>query len=369
MGKKRWSSWKVEVEKGQAGALDLPIAGTYRLLEKCGGPMNALHRRVVSTENGDDSEAAGDGMFLFQDPTRCGEAKDDGFVFAQRWRRLAYGEERGSIARLDTTWRPTDDKGVQTVACTTLGRWVDAPVRFTAVACNGATVAIPTKPLLVKANTEDSCASAVAVLECTVPLPKDATAHGWVEGDDGEWQDIPLQRSKAKFESIAWFTERLALPPTLREWAPVASGSDGAHTCLDKSCARCAPAMPQLQFVTVGKQVEAREDVRQAGEYEQALKRRPAAFVVRSSFRTLENPHNALRIRWTTNCLDPQAAKSASSTFHALFVNGLACVWRSLRQTRHLLDTVAPRASPCCRCSRRRAAVRALCVSVSMRRR
>jgi hypothetical protein len=278
VGKKRWSSWKVEMEKGKAGALDLPIAGTYRLLEKCAGPMNALHRRVVSTQRGDDSEAAGGGMYLFQDPTRCGDASDDGFVFAQRWRRLAYGEERGSIASLDKSWRPTDVNGKQQVACKTRGRWVDAPVCYTAVACNGATVAIPTKPLLVKADTADSCASAVAVLECMVPLPKDATAHGWVEG--GEWEDIPLQRSKAKFESIAWFTERLALPPTLRGWAPVVGGGDGAHACSGKSCARCAPAMPQLQFVTVGRQVEAREDVRQAGEYEQALKRRPAAFVV-----------------------------------------------------------------------------------------
>ena len=72
------------------------MRGEYELLEKCGGAMNCLHRRV------------GDGapLFLFLDPHRIGAAEHDSVVFATSAERVGYGETRRTVASLDASWRP-----------------------------------------------------------------------------------------------------------------------------------------------------------------------------------------------------------------------------------------------------------------------
>ena len=99
------------------------MRGEYELLEKCGGAMNCLHRRV------------GDGapLFLFLDPHRIGAAEHDSVVFATSAERVGYGETRRTVASLDASWWPWTSgdsppaSRSEAVHCIVRGAWAAAP--------------------------------------------------------------------------------------------------------------------------------------------------------------------------------------------------------------------------------------------------
>ena len=55
--------------------LEQDVSGTYNLLDKCGHAANGLHKNKKGS------------MFFFLDPSRCGGAETDSFVFAPSHRR------------------------------------------------------------------------------------------------------------------------------------------------------------------------------------------------------------------------------------------------------------------------------------------
>ncbi|KAG5191769.1 hypothetical protein JKP88DRAFT_294934, partial [Tribonema minus] len=112
-GSLRWSHVDVSIPEDAKQHLDADISGRYKLLDKCGGARSALHKRVAALGGAEDDGSSGGGgaaepaappLFLFQDPTRCGDPEDDSFVFAREHRRLAFNEQRVHIAVLDEGW-------------------------------------------------------------------------------------------------------------------------------------------------------------------------------------------------------------------------------------------------------------------------
>ena len=166
------------------------------------------------------------------------------------------------------------------------GLWKAAPaLSLLPIHFADATIAAPTQPLVLDvpntAPSEGAAAegpAAVPLLRCSVPLLRDEVS----EWSFGQWGLIPLTKSKTTFGSIAWITERLALPPVCREWTRLSHPSALSAWANGRSpCEACAPTMPQLQWVAVSRsKIVAVEDPVQAGAYEQRLKRRPPAFVV-----------------------------------------------------------------------------------------
>ena len=122
-------------------------------------------------------------------------------------------------------------------------------------------------------GTITKCQSPVAVLQCKVTLnPTDQDERHWPS--EGHRSTLDLQRSKATFDNIAWFTNKLCIPKGLSEWSPPAPMQG-------EVCLKCAPKKASLQWHKgAGAKLEARENQLEAAEYEQGLKKRPNAFIV-----------------------------------------------------------------------------------------
>ena len=297
----RYRRWRVDVRDEDRPFLDVDVSGEYELLEKCGGALNSLHKRVGGGGGGGGGGAE-ERLFLFLDPTRKGDAQFDSFVFARDFEKLGNnaGPRTSTIGELPASWRPWDESiptGTEKepaskrpmprvpaqVACAVKGQWRPLKLSFSQVEFSDAVFAAPPKPLQLsmgKEAAEDKAPAAVQVLRCKVPLSA-AEAKDWPS--HGEWADIPLARSKATFEAIAFITDRLRLPKAISEgWASLDAGPAIERWIAGGSpCEHSAPSIPKLSWVNAGRgKLIAIEDPVQAGQYEQRLKHRPQPFVV-----------------------------------------------------------------------------------------
>lgn len=101
--------------------VDRDISGIYVLLDKCGTANSALHKKVLT-----DTEADLPPLFMLLDPTRCGDADEDCFVFSISKRRYEFGETRPIICRLDSKWRQSSKDGQETFSCYLPCKWARA---------------------------------------------------------------------------------------------------------------------------------------------------------------------------------------------------------------------------------------------------
>lgn len=110
---------EISVPKEYQSYLDRDISGTYKYLPQCGNANHSLHKKIEETSLPN--------LFLFIEPTRCGEASEDPFVFSVNTRRYEYGETRPIICSLDSKWRQSDSNETETVKCHAPCQWVPAP--------------------------------------------------------------------------------------------------------------------------------------------------------------------------------------------------------------------------------------------------
>lgn len=116
-----YSQIKIALPEHDISKFDRDISGVYILLDKCGTANSALHKKVSTKD-----EAALPPLFMLLDPTRCGEADKDCFVFSISKRRYEYGETRPIICRLDHKWRQSSIEGKEEVACYLPCKWIKA---------------------------------------------------------------------------------------------------------------------------------------------------------------------------------------------------------------------------------------------------
>jgi hypothetical protein len=231
-GTKRWAKVEIEVPAEAKNLLDRDISGVYTLLPKCGQAMISLHKRETST----DSQPT---LFLFLDPTRCGEADDDSYVFSTSTERLDYGTERAVVARLDPKWREST-KAREEVRLDVRGGWIKCDeAHLTALGgadiavvpsqdgvVNGhtpnirrdrATYAVPTSASSLSVDLDnEACTHATALLCCRVPLDPSHSEAMWRKG---QWGEIDLlHQGNTTFANLAWITERLPGLEAMSEW-------------------------------------------------------------------------------------------------------------------------------------------------------
>ncbi|KAL4243643.1 hypothetical protein ABKN59_011208 [Abortiporus biennis] len=247
---------------------DRDISGTYTLLDRCGTANSALHKRERR-----EGETEGPDIFMLLDPSRCGDPKDDGFVFSISKKRYEYGEIRPVICTLDPHWRQSDKEGTQSVRAFIPAVWVESSsVKFKPAETLNATFATPDASFSVDAS-EDSCRSACALLVCHVPL-NDQSGPEWPHD---HWVEIDKVHERGTFKALAWLTERIKNEDDhFREWQ---HADIPEHLHNGGNCERCAPSAPEMKWCLKGKKVVAIEDTVQAGKYERALKSRPAPFI------------------------------------------------------------------------------------------
>ncbi|KAG6381702.1 hypothetical protein JVT61DRAFT_303 [Boletus reticuloceps] len=248
------SHLKITVPAEKVSLLDRDISGTYALLDKCGTACGALHKREPTSE---DVELPP--LFMMLDPSRCGDPKDDAFVFTTTIRRYDYGEFRPIVCKLAASWRQSDIQGDRSVACHIPVLWVSSDeVSLQSSQLSGAHFAVPRSSLEVAVNT-DACARAVALLSCTVPLSDDAGP----EWPRQEWREVDKLNERTTFRSLAWLLERIRhVDDNLHTWQ-TANMPEDLH-----QCQRCAPTPPTIKWSKTGKKTVAIEDPQEAGQYE-----------------------------------------------------------------------------------------------------
>jgi hypothetical protein len=237
-GTQRWSQVEVVVPEAAIKALDRDLAGTYTLLPRCGQAMNSLHKK-----EGSDFDNGLPQLYFFFDPTRCGEAEDDSYVFSTSIERLDAATERAVIAILDPKWRESA-KAQDKTNLEIRGGWVaceeahltdvggsdiavingknDTPEKL-----DQATYSVPQSAQSISADLDnDGCSHATALLTCRVPLDPAHSESMWRQG---AWGEIDIQhQGNATFANLAWITERLPSLEGLSKW-----------TTLDKATVSC----------------------------------------------------------------------------------------------------------------------------------
>jgi hypothetical protein len=184
-------------------------------------------------------------LYFFFDPTRCGEAEDDSYVFSTSIERLDAATERAVIAILDPKWRESA-KAQDKTNLEIRGGWVKCEqAHLTAVGgsdiavINGtndttqkldqATYSVPQSAQSISAKLDnEGCSHATALLTCRVPLDPAHSESMWRQGAWGEI-DI-LHQGNATFANLAWITERLPSLEGLSTWATLDEATVSAFT-------------------------------------------------------------------------------------------------------------------------------------------
>lgn len=238
-GTKRWSQVEFVLPKDAKKALDRDLSGVYTLLPKCGQAMNSLHSKEPT-----EVDKGLPPLYLFFDPTRCGEAEDDPYVFSTSTERLDFGTERAVIATLDPKWRESA-KAEESVKLRVHGGWVTCKeAHMTAVGgsdiavvkdaksapaqLDQATYSVPTSAESITVDLgRDGCEHATALLHCKVPLDPAHSESMWRQG---AWGEIDLlHQGNATFANLAWITERLPSLDGLSNWTKLTETSVSAR--------------------------------------------------------------------------------------------------------------------------------------------
>ncbi|KAH8091667.1 hypothetical protein BXZ70DRAFT_952767 [Cristinia sonorae] len=261
------SRLEISVPTDEVKKFDRDLSGVYVLHDKCGTANGALHKRIPAASDKDLPP-----VFLFLDPTRCGDPKADKFVFSISKRRYEYGEARPILGQLASSWRQSDIEGTREVKCEMPYTWTtSSKVRLASAKGEDAVFATPGDKLKVE-SSGDSCRSANALLVCRVPVKAEARSD-WPQG---VWKEVEKVHERSTFKSLAWLVERVKnVDDHFLDWQSAEIPHD--HS----GCERCAPSAPAIQWTKGSgrKRAMAIEDPSQAGAYERALKQRPAPFV------------------------------------------------------------------------------------------
>ncbi|KAK9448197.1 uncharacterized protein V1518DRAFT_419949 [Limtongia smithiae] len=260
---KVWKSLKISAVKPKY--VD-DFDGIYTALPNCGTATDSLYKREGETEKP---------LFLFFDPTRCGDPAHDSFCIARETRRLGYGETRQTIVKLDATWRPTASINLNDLDASITAFYKRIP-RSTIGPYKSAFPPSFKLPADMRIDTGTAdCHNVSIILACNVKLGE-STEELWEKAATGKWLTVDNLHARGVFRDLSWVTERVRSFLVSQEWIQVSMAAESMH------CSICAPPVPELVLLVDAKQNSViRENVEQAGDYEIALKQRPEAFVTR----------------------------------------------------------------------------------------
>ncbi|KAI9836785.1 MAG: hypothetical protein M1819_000950 [Sarea resinae] len=259
-----WSAWEVSVDPEDAAFLDVDVSGSYKSLPDCGKASGSLHKNISRKDRSP--------VFLFLDPTRLGDQKQDSFVFSTDLRRLNHNESRPIIIKLDPRWRPSDTEESEVVDAFLDGQWVACPALSVDPLLTGspATYSTPREDLSIELST-NSCDAAHIMLTCKAPLENPSEGI-WRKGD---WVEVDKVSEQSILATFSWLTNRAKHIDALKSWRILEMPKDLAR------CTTCAPMPPPVRWKLIdNKALVPYEDPEKAAPYERALKGRPEPFVI-----------------------------------------------------------------------------------------
>jgi SNF2-related domain len=275
-----WNNCTISIPKQDAKRLDIDISGTYKLLQNCGTAEGSLYIKV-------DTETSSAPLFLFLDPDRVHDPKDDYFVFSTDKRRLAYDETRPVVARVEPGWRPQKFDKVDKedavggmaniVKIFADGLWTDLHyARFKGTAGKQDELFCHARADLEILDNSDPrvqspCQSHVAVLSCKATYPKSE----YTQYMEDTWREIGTIEQKEFFMEFAWLMQRARVISGLDSWRII---SNYTHI----PCLLCAPAPPGIKWKLVTEQKRGNlttrlvpfKNSKEAAKFEATLKKR-----------------------------------------------------------------------------------------------
>ncbi len=278
---------KVSFDDNASEVLDVNLAGVYDWHQDCGMSHGSLHVKH-------QGNPAAKKVFLFHDPHRINDPKDDPFVFSYDKRRLQYNEVRPLLARVDqehARWEllkfdikagmepgtaRLNEKVVSIDECRkphkmTLivdGKWLATDIGFSSAHAlsSGNFLRAPENFDIVPA---DDCDESHVLLQCDAILPDGEMSRY----HKGRWLDVGPLEYREFFSEFAWLTEKVRHIPGVDKWRKY-KDSKVSH------CHTCAPAPPDMKWKLDEKnKLVPFEDPKTAGAFENQLKDRPPPLV------------------------------------------------------------------------------------------
>ncbi|KAL4749268.1 hypothetical protein BDW72DRAFT_194991 [Aspergillus terricola var. indicus] len=266
-----WSHITVQGADEDIKDLEVDVRGTYELLPDCGTANSCLHRRPA-TADGKPT------IYLFLDPTKLGEPRNDSFVFALEHRRNPGYAARLTIAEVSHTWRSSKATNKAETVTIYHRKWISCPLILLQPYSGEAGSSIQCYNLDSKASipiTNDECHNAnVTLLAFTISAAVAApdshsprTARGWEAINPIDCPELLREN--------AWLLQRAAGYSDFCEWNQIVDHD------IQGPCMVCLPSRPGIRWGRDAKgRIKAYEDPYGAARYEREIKARPPAFLI-----------------------------------------------------------------------------------------
>ncbi|PYH96052.1 putative C-5 cytosine-specific DNA methylase [Aspergillus ellipticus CBS 707.79] len=269
LNSKVWTQIQVQGPDEQLTGLEIDIRGTYDLLPECGTASACLHKKLSHEDEPP--------VYLFLDPTKLGDPKNDSFAFALEHRRIPGYTRRLSIAEVSHAWRSSavteDPKPVDVY----FRQWTKAPA--VALKIYAPDASITCHNLAVENNimiSGSECKTTnITLLSLRVPVT--AVEAAWKEGP---WEAINPIDSPSALKDLSWLLQKVAGVLEFHNWNEVL-GYQIQNDNENSVCNVCVPPKPRLLWSRDARGcIRAYEDTHDAARYERQVKARPPPFLI-----------------------------------------------------------------------------------------
>ncbi|RHZ71269.1 hypothetical protein CDV55_103969 [Aspergillus turcosus] len=264
----RWNQLSVQGSSYDCRHLEVDIRGTYQLLPDCGTANGCLHKKEAADE---------DTVYLFLDPTKLGDPKNDSFVFAFEHQRNPGYEPRITIAELSHKWRSSKASDTRRKVNAYYRKWVQVQtIRLEVYAPDSTITCSGLRPGTTVFMGNAGCHNANITL-LSLSAPADAIDSLWRKGP---WQVTNPTESTSLLRDFAWLLHKSSEFADFQDWNPITTYvSLGEET--GSICSVCTPPKPRILWGRDKKGwIKAYEDPRDAALYERQVKAKPSPFLI-----------------------------------------------------------------------------------------
>ncbi|KAI9927688.1 hypothetical protein MW887_003309, partial [Aspergillus wentii] len=283
---KVWTHLTIQGSDEAVQDLEVDIRGTYELLPDCGAANASLHKKAATK----DSPA----VYLFLDPTKLGEPKNDSLVFSLDNRRITGYSSRLTVAELTHKWRSSKASEEGELVNVYYRRWIKIPSAVLEPYSPGSPISCcHLKPGTTLSIGDVECRDANITL-LSFSAPATAIDSLWHKGP---WEVTDPTDSPELLRNFSWLLQRAAGLSDFRDWSKVTHEQTFDRNC-KSICDICVPPKPSILWGRDRKgRIKAYEDPRDAALYERQVKARPSPFLI---FRQVDD-HDVGSLRVTLN--------------------------------------------------------------------
>ncbi|KAL4878957.1 hypothetical protein BJY04DRAFT_229492 [Aspergillus karnatakaensis] len=260
-----WSHITIQGSDDSVKELEADIRGTYELLQECGTANACLHKKAAT----DTSPA----IYLFLDPTKLGEPRNDSFVFALEHRRNPGYASRVSVAEVSHSWRSAKATATPEATRVYYQKWIPCPTASlgsytgkvgSIIRCF---VREPDAPISIHYG---GCHDAnITLLSFVAP----ASVIGYPT-DSIAWEVINPTDSPQLIRGYAWLLQKAVGYSSFQSWNEVTDAE------IYGPCMVCVPPKPGIVWGRNKRgSIKAYEDPYSAARYERQIKARPPPFL------------------------------------------------------------------------------------------